>query len=189
MTAKRQEATKLIYNHDEAITNLNSYYLLNTVYSSLEEVFEFCWGSFANEHNTLLKLTRRNVKLKKFAFATPWLPDLLCKYWFTSSVWNFYRWVAAVLLTKRPKLQGARRNSCFCRLGLWFGVKFWDFGGWGWWNVPFTTITVTTTRIFTGDINLCSFKFFVIFSSGSICHRYWLNPGLILGTQCPSSKI
>ena len=96
MTAKRQEATKLIYNHDEAITNLNSYYLLNTVYSSLEEVFEFCWGSFANEHNTLLKLTRRNVKLKKFAFSTPWLPDLLCKYWFTSSVWNFYRWVADV---------------------------------------------------------------------------------------------
>ena len=42
---------------------------------------------------------------------------------------------------------------------------------------------------FTGDINLCSFKFFVIFSSGSICQRYWLNPGLILGTQCPSSKI
>ena len=90
MTDKRQEATKLIYNHDRQ-------YLLNTVYSSLEEVFEFCWGSFANnEHNILLKLTRRNIKLKKFAFGTPWLPDLLCKCWFMSSVWNFYRWVTDV---------------------------------------------------------------------------------------------
>ena len=26
----------------------------------------------------------------------------------------------------------------------------------------------------TGDINLCSFKCFVIFSTGSICRRYWL---------------
>ena len=69
---------------------------MNTVYSSLEEVLEFCWGSFTNEHNTLLKLTRRNVKLKKFAFWTPWLLHLLCKYWFMSSVWNFYRWVADI---------------------------------------------------------------------------------------------
>ena len=189
MTAKRQEATKLIYNHDEAITNLNSYYLLNTVYSSLEEVFEFCWGSFANEHNTLLKLTRRNVKLKKFAFATPWLPDLLCKYWFTSSVWNFYRWVADVPPHETSQAARSKEKQLFLQARPLIWGKFWDFGGWGWWNVPFTTITVTTTRIFTGDINLCSFKFFVIFSSGSICHRYWLNPGLILGTQCPSSKI
>ena len=38
--------------------------------------------------------TRRHVKLEKFLFETPWLPDLLCKRWFASSVWNFCRWVA-----------------------------------------------------------------------------------------------
>ena len=35
-----------------------------------EHYFEFCWSSLADEHNTLQKLTRRNVKLNKFAFGT-----------------------------------------------------------------------------------------------------------------------
>ena len=39
--------------------------------SSLEEASEFCWSSFADEHNTLPKSTRRNVKLNKFAFENP----------------------------------------------------------------------------------------------------------------------
>ena len=122
MTDKRQEATKLIYNHDRQ-------YLLNTVYSSLEEVFEFCWGSFANnEHNILLKLTRRNVKLKKFAFGTPWLPDLLCKCWFMSSVWNFYRWVTDVPPRKTSQAVRSEEKQLFSQarpltrgeiLGFW----------------------------------------------------------------------
>ena len=66
------------------------------IYSSLEEVFEFCWSSLADEHNTLPKSTRRCVKLDKFVFGTPWLPDFLCKHWFASSVWNFCCWVADV---------------------------------------------------------------------------------------------
>ena len=44
-------------------------------YSSLGEAFEFCWSSFSDEHNTLTKSTMRNVKLNKFAFGNPWLPD------------------------------------------------------------------------------------------------------------------
>ena len=63
---------------------------------TLEEAFEFCWSSFTDEHNTLPKSTRRNVKLNKFAFGTLWLPDLLCKHWFTLSVQNFCRWIADV---------------------------------------------------------------------------------------------
>ena len=67
------------------------------IYSSLEEAFEFCWSSFADEHNTLVKSTRRNVKLNKFGCGTSWLPDILIfKHWFTSSVWYFCRWVADV---------------------------------------------------------------------------------------------
>ena len=62
--------------------------MVNTcgIYSSAEEAFEFCFSSFANEHNTLPKSTGRNVKLNKFAFVTAWLPDLSCKHWFKSSV-------------------------------------------------------------------------------------------------------
>ena len=66
------------------------------IYSSLEEAFEFCWSSLADEHNNLPKSTRRHVKLDKFVFGTLWLPDLLCKHWFASSVWNFCCWVADV---------------------------------------------------------------------------------------------
>ena len=44
----------------------------------------------------LPKSTRRHVKLYKFVFVTPWLPDLLCKHWFASTVWNFCHWVADV---------------------------------------------------------------------------------------------
>ena len=61
------------------------------------EAFTCCWSLFADEYKTLPKSTRRNVKLKKFVFGSLWLPDLLCKHWFTSSVWNFCRWVADVV--------------------------------------------------------------------------------------------
>ena len=65
------------------------------------EAFEFCWSLFADEYKTLPKSTRRNVKLKKFVFGSLWLPDLLCKHWFTSSVWNFCRWVADVVACEK----------------------------------------------------------------------------------------
>ena len=66
------------------------------IQTSVEEAFEFCWSSWADQHNTLPKSTRRHAKLEKFIFGTPWLPDLLGKHWFASSVWNFCRWVAHV---------------------------------------------------------------------------------------------
>ena len=89
---------------------------LNINIVSLEETFEFCWNSFADERNTLPKSTRRNVKLNIFAFGSPWL--LLCKHWFMSSVWNFCRWVADVPLreTSSEANWRARRNGCFPRL-------------------------------------------------------------------------
>ena len=52
--------------------------------------------SIAVEHKTSTKSIRRNIKSNKFTFGTQWLPDLLCKHWFTSSVWNFCRWGADV---------------------------------------------------------------------------------------------
>ena len=75
------------------------------------------WSSFADEHNTLPKSTRRNVKLNKFAFGTPWLPDLLFKRWFTSSVWNFCRWVTDVRLCE-TSLSGDERGETLAILRL-----------------------------------------------------------------------
>ena len=96
--------------------------MVNTwgIYSPLEEAFEFCWSSFANEHNTLPKSTRRNVKLNKFAFGTAWLPELSCKHWFKSSVWNLCRWVADVP-PRETTLRGNERgeiNVCRSQAGV-----------------------------------------------------------------------
>ena len=82
---------------------------ISGLYSSLEEAFKFFWSSFADEQNTLPKSTKRNVKLNKSAFGTPWLPDLLCKHWFTSTAWNFCRWVADV--SPRDTSQAARSEE------------------------------------------------------------------------------
>ena len=41
-------------------------------------------------------MTKRNKKSNKLTIGTPWLPNLLCKHWFTLSVWNFCCWVANV---------------------------------------------------------------------------------------------
>ena len=49
-------------------------------------------------------------------FGTPWLPDLLCKHWFASSVWNFCSWVADVPPRETSQRRWGRRNGCFRRL-------------------------------------------------------------------------
>ena len=93
MTEKRQKATKVKCKREESLTKQSifvEYILLQ------KKAFEFCWSSLADEHNTLLKSTRRHVKLDKFVSGIPWLLDLLCKHWIASSARNFCRWVADV---------------------------------------------------------------------------------------------
>ena len=71
----------------------NSQYLWN-IFFFRRSIWAF-WNSFTDEHNTFIpKSTKRSIKLNKFAFGTPWVQDLLCKHWFTSSVWNFCHWVS-----------------------------------------------------------------------------------------------
>ena len=43
--------------------NLTKQFSFCGIYSSLEEAFDFCWSSFADEHNTLPKSTKRNIIL------------------------------------------------------------------------------------------------------------------------------
>ena len=63
------------------------------------------------------KIDQETCKLNKFAFGTPWLPDLLCKHRFTSSVWNFCRWVAEVPLREKSlSVDEQGETSAFRRL-------------------------------------------------------------------------
>ena len=113
---KRQKATKVKCKRDESITKTIN---VCGICSSLDEAFEFCWISFADEHNTLPKLTRSNIKLIKCAFGTPWLPDLFCKHWFTSSVWNFSRQVADVPPCKTSPAASSEEQRLFSQAIPW----------------------------------------------------------------------
>ena len=62
MTGKRQKATKVKCKRDES---RNKAVKIGGAYSSLEEAFELCWSSFADEHNTLVKSTRRKRKIEQ----------------------------------------------------------------------------------------------------------------------------
>ena len=44
---------------------------MSGIYSALEEAFEFCWSSFADEHNTLPKSTRKNEKIEQICILNP----------------------------------------------------------------------------------------------------------------------
>ena len=127
----------------------------------------FCWRLPADGHNTFPKSTRRNIKLNKFASETAWLPYLLCKHSFTSSVWNFCRWVTDYIhvhpsgLVQQMVLQGAffykkssktSERSCTCtqtnhlilRQFLRWGVKRPDQRSL--WNLQKVRIWMTCTK-------------------------------------------
>ena len=104
MTDKRQKATKVKCKRDESLTKQSTFVEYSLLYKK-----HLSFAGVVDEHNTLPKSTRRNVKLNKFVLGTPWLPDILCKHWFTSSVWNFCRWVADV--PPRETSQVARREE------------------------------------------------------------------------------
>ena len=46
-------------------------------------------------------------------FGTEGLPNLLCKHAFTSSVWNFYRWVTEVPLSKTSQAMRSKEKQPF----------------------------------------------------------------------------
>ena len=58
-------------------------------------------------------LRGRNGNLIKFASRTPWLPDLSCKHWFWSLVWNFLGHNADVLHEKCPSSEELVMRDCW----------------------------------------------------------------------------
>ena len=93
MTDKRQKATMVKCKREESQTKQPIFVEYSLL---LKKHLSFAGARW--QMNTTLYQNRpeRHLKLVKFIFGTPWLPDLLYKHWFTSSVWNFCRWVADV---------------------------------------------------------------------------------------------
>ena len=116
-------ATKVKCKRRDYWINLwqNSQCLWNIVFSRrsiwvlLELIGRWTW------HFT--KSTRRHIKLDKF-IGTQWLPYLLCKHWFASSLWNFCHWVADVPPCETsPAVKSARRYGLFHRQGRHWKIK------------------------------------------------------------------
>ena len=74
----------------------NSQYLWNILFSRRDVWVLLELVGRWTQNLTKIDQKLRHVKLDKFVFGSPWLPDLLCKHWFASSVWNFCHWVADV---------------------------------------------------------------------------------------------
>ena len=55
-----------------------------------------------------------------------WLPDLLCKHWFTSSVWNFCRWVADVPSRETSPASMSEEKRMFSQVNI-FGLFCYSF--------------------------------------------------------------
>ena len=84
---------------------------ISGIYSSLEEAFEFCWSSFPDEHKTLPKSTKGNVKLNTFVFGTPWPTDMLCKHYLCHQYGISVTETQTFLHAKGSQRRGARRNG------------------------------------------------------------------------------
>ena len=70
----------------------------------------------------ITKINQKTRKLDKFVFGIPWLPDLLCKHWFASSVWNFCRWVTDVPPRKTSPVAKSKEKRMFSQASLFISV-------------------------------------------------------------------
>ena len=102
MTYTRQRVTKVKCKRDEV--KIGGIYSRGSVWVLLKLIHRW------TQHFS--KIDQEKRKIEQIWMWTPWLPDILCKHWFMSSVWNFCRWVADVPreITQRRR---ARRNGCF----------------------------------------------------------------------------
>ena len=91
---------------------------MSGTYSSLRKAFEFCLSSFTVKYKTWPQSSRRNTKVNKFPYRTPWLPDFLCNHWFTSSLWNFCCWGPDIPPSQMSFRQGAKRDIAFSSFRL-----------------------------------------------------------------------
>ena len=70
-------------------------------------------GAKLEKLKMLWLLRGRNGNLIKFASRTPWLPDLSCKHWFWSLVWNFLGHNADVWHEKCPSSEELAMRDCW----------------------------------------------------------------------------
>ena len=67
MTDKRQKAAKVKCKRDESLIKTAN---ICGIQSSLE-AFEFCWSSFADEHNTFTKIDQEKRKIEVICICSP----------------------------------------------------------------------------------------------------------------------
>ena len=90
------------------------------MYSSLEEAFEFCLSSFADEHNNFNKINQEKRTIEQIILHLE--PHVYQIYYVTIELHVRHQYGISVsesqmfVLAKHPKQTGARRNGCFCRV-------------------------------------------------------------------------
>ena len=117
MTDKRQKATKVKCKQEESLTKQSTFVEYN-VRVLLELV-----GTWTQHYNTKLKSTRRHTKLDKIIFGTKWIPDLLCKHWFASSVDD----IADVPLRETSLVAKGKEKQMFSQATIWKDDNFFSW--------------------------------------------------------------
>ena len=90
------------------------------MYSSLEEAFEFCLSSFADEHNNFNKINQEKRTIEQIILHLE--PHVYQIYYVNIDLHVRHQYGISVsesqmfVLAKRPQQTGARRNGCFCRV-------------------------------------------------------------------------
>ena len=98
------------------------------IYSSLEEALFWVLlelvGRWTQHFTKIDQKTRKIGQI--YYLEPPWLPDLLYKHWFASSVYGIFTPESQTSLrAKHSQERRARRNGCFRRLGVFIINNIW----------------------------------------------------------------
>ena len=96
------------------------------VFSSLKELFEFCWSPFTDEHNILPKIDQEKSKIEQIWIWNPMTTRPLCKHWFTPSVKNFCHWVSDIFPCETSPVMRSEEKRLFSQATLWWGTLNWN---------------------------------------------------------------
>ena len=124
MTDKRQKATKFKRKREESLKK-QSIFVEYWVFSrrSIWVLLELV-GRWTQHFTKIDQKTRKIGQI--YYLEPPWLPDLLYKHWFASSVYGIFTPESQTSLhAKRSQERRARRNGCFRRLGVFIINNIW----------------------------------------------------------------
>ena len=127
MTDKRQKATKVKCQREESLAK-------QSIFENILFSRRSIWVLLELVGRWTQHFTKIDQKIRKigqiYYLEPPWLPDLLYKHWFASSVYGIFTPESQTSLrTKHSQERRARRNGCFRRLGVFIINNIWgDLG-------------------------------------------------------------